>query len=442
MIYAPTFYSERLKWVARFVLLLPFLTCAVIFIALNNLSAATPTEVQNGITSTKSPKNTSTLYNIRAQAQQSGWTSQLHMQAGELYYKVGDFNNTIAHWEAAELTDATTIQRLADIYIQMHQWTSATDKLTKLIDMKNNHSWANYHLGLIKSPIDPSGAIPFLRIASRVPQYSDVAVDILEVVESHAANPLASIYVGQAFAAKNLWPYAEYAFRHAAIISNPYPEALAYLGLSRIQQGKDGTVWIEQALTLGENSAEVHYIYGLYLRHLEQLKESQHAFIQATLLDPSNPAYYAELGFATQLLRNYDEAAHWFRIAVDVSNDAPEFQQILTSYYVQAGINLSPNNLPFLQEIIEDIHSEDPSLYAKLGWSLFTLGDTAGGLNQIDTALTLDPESEIALYYKAYILIDSGDFESAEPYVIQLTEATDIFYRDWAIQQLEGKTDG
>ncbi len=279
------------------------------------------------------------LYQVEAAAQQQGWTPQRQRQAGDLWFELGTLPAAVVYWRAAfegGVRDLPLVQQLAQGYITLQDWGAAADTLVALLALDPASAWANYQLGLILAPVNPAQAEPLLFEAVQAPAFAPVSSALLEVFQlqqSEGDAILGSMRVGLVFAASELWAHAEMAFTHAASIGYPYPEAMAYVGLARDRQGKDGSAWVRQAVELAPDNSTVLYVSGLHLRHMGELEDSLAVFERAVALDPRNPALQAELGTAYRLLNNISLAEYWYQQAVETSGGAPEFQQLLDSFY-------------------------------------------------------------------------------------------------------------
>jgi tetratricopeptide (TPR) repeat protein len=434
------------KWAMLIVaLLISFSIISLGFALFSQVTKSPSPETPSQTTSLNriiAPTHLQELYRIQSQAAHDGWNHDLHHSAGNIYRNINNLPDAVAHWENAQLTDAFSVKQLAQAYIELQRWADVIQELSYLLEIDSGDSWAHYQLALILSALDPSAAENHLREASLNSSYRAVANVLLDIVLEDMTNPLISIRVGLVLLANELAPQAELAFRHASIIGHPYPEALAYTGLARITQGKEGVAWMEQALIYGSDSGQVQYLHGLYLRGKEDYENSRLAFSQATTLEPDNPVYYAELSSAYRLLDDYQQAEHWLLIAVSVSGDAPEFHQLLATFYAQYGNNLSTDSLGSIQAAGEHL-PPDPTLLSSIGWALYTMGDIPGALAKMDAALAINPYHPQSLYYKVGLLIELGLAADAFPLLERLA-AIDSPYKEWAtdiLQELEQPTE-
>ena len=116
-----------------------------------------------------------------------------------------------------------------------------------------------------------------------------------------------------------------------------------------------------------------------------------------------------------------------------VSDDAPEFQELLATFYAEAGYVRPPGRLEYVPD--------DPDLLSGFGWSLYVTGDTEGALENLEAALALAPENPQALYYKARILVETGQNDQALP-LLEILAAFESVYSDWANVQLRSLKTG
>jgi tetratricopeptide (TPR) repeat protein len=371
------------------------------------------------------------IYLVEAAAAENGWTPELTRMAGDLWQQVGDLPRALEFWEitAAVEPDDATLRVLADVNIQLGRWTEAKDTLERLAADPPNDPWVDLQLGLIEAPFDPRSAEAHLRAAMRQPAYVDTATRLQDVLITDPADPLISMRVGFAMLELELWPNAELAFDHAANLAAPYPLALAYVGYVRDRQGKDGGAWIDDALALEPDNADIQFLYGLHLRAAGQNAASIEAFTQAVTLDPNNPGFQAELGTAYRLVGDLESAEFWLLTAVESSNNDARFTELLALFYSDEVSNLTGGGLTALASVANSL-PDDADVQAGYGWALYLAGDTEGGRARINTALSLTPDNPRALYYKARILLDDGDTDMARTLLQALANGDSDFADD------------
>jgi tetratricopeptide (TPR) repeat protein len=369
------------------------------------------------------------LYQVEALAAWKGWTPALQRQAGDLWQQIGDLSAAATYWEAALIAqsdDVNLLRQLAEAYLQLQRWPETSETLRRLTELTPDDRWAHYHLGLILAGFDSDAAVIHLTSAADSPDYAAVVIDLLNVLAASSDDPLLPMRVGIVLGDHELWAYAELAFTYA-VASAPAPaEALAYVGLSRQQQGKDGTSWINQAATLEPNNPQVLLFQALNLRGKGAYQQSLDVLLHAVRVDPENPALHAELGTAYQLLGDISQAEYWLRIAVDMSAGAPEFQDLLTQFYADEALSLGSTALETLKQAVNET-PDDPDTRASYGWALHSAGDSEAGLAEIDAALELAPANPRALVYKARVLLEIGRTDEAIPLLEQVVQMDSEF---------------
>lgn len=372
------------------------------------------------------------LYQIEAQAAREGWTPELRRAAGDVWYELGDRGAAVGHWAAAVsmgARDPLLLRELAAGYVSLQRWGNATDTLALLLGVDPEHEWGHYQLALIRAPFNPAEAEIHLRAVVSSAAYGETAGALLTVLRDYGADSLLSFHVGLIFVGRELWGHAELAFTYAALTNYPLPEAMAYVGLARGKQGKDGAAWADQAVALDPANPQVVYLYGLHLRTVGDFEGSLNAFLRAAIIDPQNPAIQAELGTAYRLLGDLGQAEFHYQQAVFLSGDAPQFQRLLAAFYAEEASSFGAVGMETLWTSFGQ-NSDDPDMIASYGLWLHSIGDTAGGLAELDRSLALAPDHPRALFYKARILLDSGDATAAVGLLERLVELGGAFSAD------------
>lgn len=331
---------KRIRWAALLFTALLFLFLLIVFLLRPNspLESSSSVDITQRITDNiRQGRPMQALYYIEALAAQGGWTTDLHRQTGDLWALSGDITRAIPHWQSADIDDPVLLGQLADAYVRTQQWTRASETLQKLSVLTPEDQWTHYQLGLIRAAFDPIAAAEHLSISARVPEYTEISAELLQALEGDES--LTAMRVGLVLAGRQMWPYAELAFQHAADSAYPYAEALAYAGIARDWQGKDGTALVEQAVQIEPENPVVRYLQGLHLRFDGDYAASREALIQAVALDPLNPAFYTELGSAYWLVDDLKSAERWLKMAVEISDD-PRFAEALEQFYSESGVRV------------------------------------------------------------------------------------------------------
>lgn len=281
-------------------------------------------------------------YQAESLAARDGWSGDAAHVAGQVWEQLGDPTRAVAYWEIAAQADPSDValnRHLADLYLNLQLWPQAGDALSQLLNLTPDDNRAHYNLGLIQASYDPVSARNHLSLASRDLLYHDLAFELLPLLGSGKADASTAMQVGLVLAGHDLWPYAELAFSQAAALGDPFPEALAYLGLTQDKQGKDGSIQVDEAIALAPNNPQVLYLLGLHLRTAFDYVGSLNAFSQAIAADSANPAYAAELSTAYRLVGDLGNTELWLKTAVELSNNDPRFQDLLNDFYASLPSN-------------------------------------------------------------------------------------------------------
>lgn len=368
---------------------------------------------------------TQQLYTLESQGV---WTAETRQRAGSLRYYLGNFDHAAAHWEASLLLNpqnTNLLRQLAELYITRQQWTGAIDALKRLSQLNPNEEWVHYQLVLILAATHPIEARKHLEAITGQLR-SDATIEAISAILSES--PPDPLRIGFALAESKLWPYAERAFEHAAMIGYNAPEALAYTGLMRQMQGKSSGEWIQQAVQLAPDNARIRYVEGLHLRSEHDDLGSLMALAYAQQLEPLNAAFNAELGTAFQRLGHLGYAEYWLRQAVTLSENNPQFVEQLNLFYAREAPLLSFFGIDPMPQIA--LAQNDADVKAEYGWSLHLSGKTDEALKEIEAALAIDTNNMRALYYKARLFIETGSIETAKPLLQQVINADSEFSGD------------
>lgn len=334
-----------LKWAAPLLALLVFIPFLLARLSDNTLISSADQSLDSHPfleTNLAAGRSMQALYQVEARAAQTGWTYELVLVAGQTWEQAGDLGTALAYWEIGlrlKPDDTALVRHLAQAYLDLQRWSEASDTLRRLLILAPDDNRAHYELGLLEAPFDPRSASEHLRLAARDTLYRDLAFELLPLLAAEKIDAAIAMQVGLILAGHDLWANAELVFDRAAALGESFPEALAYLGLARDRQGKDGRAPVDQAYIVAPDNAQVLYLRGLHLRAVYDYEGSLDHFAKAMAADPTNPAYAAELSTAYRLASDLPSAEAWLKTAVTLSNDDPRFQDLLAAFYADLGSN-------------------------------------------------------------------------------------------------------
>ena len=365
------------------------------------------------------------IYFVERHAATDGWTPELHRLIGTLWQDVGDYTQALPHLSLAAETsdDIDLLRQVTELFLQTSDFAAARDLLDKLLSITPDDAWTHYHQGLLLAATDPLRAEPHLRQVARHDSYGHVARALLGIVTRDYAAPALSSSIAGVLAENELWLYAEQAFLFAATWNYPFPEALAYAGLMRDIQGKNGRIYIDQALALDPINIDGLLVLGIHLRTHGDLEDSVIALQYALALAPESPVIYAELGESFQQLGLFDRAQAALQRAVALSENDAVIQDALAQFYSEEAYHLPEQFIEDLARQSEE-NPDDPATLARYAWALHLQGESESASQYLEKALALDPDDPDVRFSKARILLDNGLTDAAILLLEDLSEGS------------------
>lgn len=373
------------------------------------------------------------LYHHERWVAREGWNADARQVSAALWREMGDFSRSVPYLEGVATADAdlSTLRQLAEHALQTGAWGEAYHWMERMLVLAPQHRWATFQTGILLAPLYPDEARNRLGRITGDDDEAALAQTIMNAFDDPQVGAPASSTVGAILASAGYWAQAEHAFLQAAADFYLFPEAMAYVGLMRAYQGKDGAAWLEVALRNNQDdNPNIYFIEGLYYRVLDDFARSEAALIFAITLSPDNPAFYAELGNTYRLKGDLDEAAYWLEAAVGLSGNDANLRTLLDQFYETEAYLLPPELVALLRP---DTFQADPSLaLTASGWALHLAGESAAGLRALEEALVLNPQNIRAQYDKARILLETGRPAEARPLLAAIATGTTIYARDAA----------
>lgn len=259
------------------------------------------------------------------------WTAADYFRAGDLQERLGYPDKAYYYWQIGLGLEADTAVALkvVDVAIKMGDFVEAKDLLEGLWAQGVAHQNIALPLAYLEMVTDPLKAQEYLRSS----QNNDpLTMSLLRLIDAKLSPEWHAYYTGLHFLDHEEYALAELSFAYANDLSYPFPEAMAYEGLTRLLNGKVGDALVKQALKLGPDKADVYYVQALVDRLEGRYLESLTGMEIAYTLAPNNPAYIAELGKACQLAGKLDLAERYYELALEKSAYDPQFAEILKQF--------------------------------------------------------------------------------------------------------------
>lgn len=342
-----------------------------------------------------------------------GWTPPLYRAAASLFEAQGDEAAALAYWTASltgSAEDLPALHRIAAWQLAGREWDAALETFYRILSLSPDDPDTVYRIGLLLAPANPRRAVEYLESAA--PDHP-AAKTLLAIYRDYGSEPPSAINlrIGLALMTAYEWPYAERALA-ASAASEARPVALAFLGLAQDQQGRDGWPLLSRAREDAPNDPLVHYAVGVHWRLKGDFTQALAALIEARALDPGNAGIAAEIGLVYQDSGYLGEAAQWLGRAAALAPDDAGIRKLQATFYADESYDLRGEGLQIIRAAVERAPN-DPDLRASLGWALLSTGQYAAARDELQEALTLDPNNPRARFYFAVYLEYQGDTESA-----------------------------
>jgi tetratricopeptide (TPR) repeat protein len=379
---------------------------------------------------------------LRQLAALRGWTTDRYRKMAALVEQQGDTQSAAAYWQASlngSSADIPALHHLADFALQSRDWNAVRQALEQAAALNPQDTEALYQLGLLLAPTEARTAYDYLQRAAQKPEYqaANRAIDSVYAAYGNEAPASLAFRVGLALINLSAWPYAEHALSISLAQGQVSPVALAFLGLTQDQQGRDGWPDLNRAVESAPNDALVNYAVGMHWRLKGDSEKALAALSLARTLDPQNAAVAAEIGMVYRSGGYMQEALNWLNRAVALAPDDVGLNTLLANFYADENYNLANQGLTAIRQISQQF-PESADITASLGWALLSTGDNNGARLSLQKALQLDSTNVRARYYFGVFLEYQGDTTGAmDSYLVVYRQSHDSGFRDRAARALE-----
>jgi hypothetical protein len=344
----------------------------------------------------------------------SGWLS-----LGSAYQEQRQVSKAINAWKQA-LPLARADSFLAAAERSRGNFSEAIAYWRANITLEPESSAAHYSLGLLLAATAPGQANPELIRAVDLCTALEAPVQSLRTALNTAFlsddRGYQFLVSGQALGALGEWDLAAEAFRNATISRPDYGEAWAWLGEAKQQQGLDGSLETEQAITFSPGSAMVQGLYGMFLQRQGKPSDALGAFQKAADLEPDNPGWQIALGSATEQTGDLVKAYGYYVKAVELAPADPSTWQALVTFSVTNSVDVEQTGLPAARRLI-GLAADDWQSFDLAGLAEFSLGNYSAAAVYLKKAAKIGPSEAAPALHLGLVFLQTGERNTAFSYL-------------------------
>lgn len=346
---------------------------------------------------------------------------QTPLALGDAYFENEDTANAIPVWQSALEAGADPVevfQRFANAHLKARDYLAAAQDLNALLAIRPDDGNLQYQLGLLMAAIQPASALPYLQQAAILDsQLAGPAQKIRRSINtaSFSDEPAYTLLAaGRALASVEEWELAVEAFRQATLVRPDYSEAWAFLGEARQhipsagEEDSRGLIELEEALRLDPKSIAANTFIALYWQRREQPELALEYLKTAAQLDPSNPAFPAEVGNIFSEMGDLPAAQAAYQKAIDLAPKDPLYWRVMAEFAIRHQIQLRELALPAAEQAVQ-LNGSDPGSLIVLGNTYYLLEEYEKAEQYLLESLEIDPKSAPAHLHLGMNYLLQGD---------------------------------
>ena len=343
-----------------------------------------------------------------------GWTA-----LGSAMWTTNESPLAIAAWQAGLAMhpgDPALLDRLIAAYDQQGDYADEKVVLMKRV-AAGQEATANYRLGLLLMPTDPTGAEGQIRMAASLdPQYESAAKTLDATIAAAAAetdNAARLVVIGRGLGLVDEWGLAQRAFEQAVQTDQNHAEAWAWLGEAEQQMGQDGHRALDEALRLGPQDALVHGLRALYWKRQGDYSKALAEQVQAAQIQPDNAGLQLALGQAYAAAGDLVSALAAYEQATTLApGDASAWAQ-LAAFCADNGVQVQTIGLPAALKAAS-LARNDAHTLDVLGWSYAQTGMFNAAEQTLVRAIQAEPDLALPHLHLAETFLRMANYVSAQ----------------------------
>ncbi len=233
--------------------------------------------------------------------------------------------------------------------------------------------------------------------------------------------------IGRTFAAAGIYDLAEYHFQTVVNKTPDYADAWALLAESRQQQGKDGRVQIEKALSLMLESPGVRLAGGLYYRRQKDFTKALTLFSSAVEDWPYEPVWQLELARTQAEAGRLEEATLTYEKLIRDEPENVETYLSLARICLQFEYRLQDVALPAAEKAAV-LQPEAAAPQDVIGQILFALGEPEKAREFFNLAREIDPMYAPVWLHVGQMALSESDYSLAKDALLKTAELSENSY--------------
>jgi tetratricopeptide (TPR) repeat protein len=350
---------------------------------------------------------------------------QALLALGDAYLDQGNHRDAVQNWQMALDSGADSpeiLTRLASVYRESGNYAKSAEVLKEMIAIRPDDGNLNFQLGSLLAAIEPGSAPVYLeQAASLESQLAAPAQKIRRSIQTaRLSDEPAYTYLaaGRALASLDEWELAAEAFRRASIARPDYSDAWAFLGEACqhaslvIENDQQCLSNLEEALRLDPGSISANTFLALYWQRHERPDLALEYLQMAASLDPSNPAFLAEIGGILSEMGDLPGAQAAYQSAIDLAPNDPLYWRLMAEYAIRNKIQIRELALPAAERAVQ-LNDEDPQSLMVLGNTYYLVEEYEKAEQYLLETLSLDPDFAPAHLHLGMNYLLQGDVHLA-----------------------------
>jgi tetratricopeptide (TPR) repeat protein len=333
---------------------------------------------------------------------------------GEAYWGNGEPVVAVGVWEKARQAGDESDQvllRLRAGYLQTREWQKAADLLALWLARHPDDTAAKYRLALIRTAMEPSGALELLaELQTSTGSEADNAKILATVIRAAVAlGDPAYLFArtGEEMIRMGEPVLAESLLRRAIERNPEYGEAYSLLGLAQESAGEDPDASYRLGVQYAPDSRIACLLYGSWLQKDGQLDMARWWLGRAWDLKPGDWVTASALARVDFAVGNINAAEGWLQQAVQSYPEDPDAWLALAAFFIENDLRVEASGIPAARQALLLAPGDDRALDL-IGWGWFKLGDFPEAERMLRSAIGKNPDSAAAHLHLGMCLLEEG----------------------------------